>query len=244
MLHGNSQDDFGVFLSTAPAGRVIPPQVWGLPYHSYLSAALASGNGQTADLAGPAIGYVRVYDSVHVVASALASGLTNVTVKLLPNAQVLKAAQTGTATLSYTNPVPLHYGESLRVTNGGNNAGRIQASYIDIPAAGITAIRATLDATGVSCVPVSDVGFVNRLAQLGASAPAVHLWNADAVDHSFELLIGSTLVSRTTVVAGAVGVVLGPTQFPITTELLNCKLAAAVNTLAPQLLWSYETLPV
>ena len=224
---------------------VLPPLVPSYPGHALAQAALASGNGQTADLDGPAAGYIRIYDQVSIVASALASGLTNVTVALRSGGTdyLIMAATTSTATINLSAVPALANGETLRITNGGNNAGKVQGTYVDIPATGITVVRTALDNTGVEVIPASPTGYTSRFLQHDAAAPVVVCSNRDAVDQSFECLVDGTLVSRSAPAsAGAVTSLAQPTLFH-TASQVKVKLTAAVDTTTPVILCAYELLP-
>ncbi len=225
----------------------LPPLVPSYPARGFASVALATGAAEIADLPGPAAGFVRIYESVSITASALASTLTDVTTALRSGgvSYPVKVATTSTATI-VVSPVPaLGNGEVLRVTNGGANAGRVVGTYVDVPATGITLVRTALDATGVSVIPAAPTGYGLRFLQREVGDPSIVVSNLDAVTHSFEVLVGSTVVTRSApVLTLAVGALAGPTAIPVTDTVLKVRLAAAVDTTAPVILAAYEAYPV
>jgi hypothetical protein len=190
---------------------------------------------------------VRIYDAVYLVAAALADTLTDVVVTLESGEDSipLTVELTGTATITaLAFPIAIGYGETIRATNGDVNAGSIVGTYVDVPAAGITLVRAALDATGVSVIPAAPTGYTAHFLQFGEADPTVVVSNLDAVTQSVEVLIDDVLVSRSApILTLEVGALKGPTLVPVSSAALVLKLAAAVDTAAPIAVAAYELLP-
>lgn len=227
---------------------ILPPGLSGQP-RFLASEALAGGVGQTADLPGPSQGFVRLYDTIQAVSNTLGTGLTSVVVTITPGGQVWQTAQTGTSTIAGSNVTPIGYGETLRFTNGGAGAGRVQGSYVDIPAYGIGLIRAVLDAVGVEVIPAPPAGYIHRFllpfpgSSSTSGAPGVRVHNADAVAHSIETLHGGVLVGRSVPVnAAAFGSIAGPFMASFTAAV-TMRTTEAINTTGPHIIWAYEAIP-
>ncbi len=253
--------DIDIALAGANALRQAksPPLTAGvaaMPGLSLISLPLAGGIGQVADFPGPPAGSIRVYDGLTMVADALASPLVNVVVTFRPGDYIQQPAQSGAQSLNSLNPAPLVFGETLRVTNGGVTSGRVQATYLDIPAVNITVVRQLLTNVAAMVIPVPGAGTFRRtlwttqgntLARtLGFTAHAAIL-NRDNVGHSFEALIGGVLLARTAVVAAAgKSTMTPPIMFEITQASgpLTMRTTEAISTVQPIVLTAYETLPL
>jgi hypothetical protein len=223
-----------------------------LPPAKLIALPLAGGIGNFADFPGPPAGFVRFYDVLNTVADALAAPLVNVVITFRPGNYVVQPAQSGASSFSSNLEPMLVEGESFRVTNGGATSGRIQATYHDLPATGFTAIRQLLSAvaTTVIAAPTGNVSrSLVKAALFGNSLTVglpLRLVNLDSVAHSFEVLLGGVLLSRSPVAnAGTVGALLSPTDLAVTEDTgdLAVRTSEAVVTTPPILIASSMILP-
>lgn len=234
--------------------RLGPPQYPGFPYEqrrTLVSGAL--GVGATVVLPGPAAGFLRVYDQISATSDTIAGVLATVTTVLQPANLRLSSTFTG-ATTNTAAPTPIGAGETIEIVNGGANAGQYAASYVDVPLGNVTLVRQAFSDAATSVIPAAAAGFANRIlfvSQVFSAGTAfgpigrMNCFNADAVAHTVEVLLGSALIGRSASAnAGASATPIVPARLNVTaaTGALNFRTGEAINTTNPHVLLAYETI--
>lgn len=221
-------------------------------------AALAGGVGVVTDVPGPAAGFVRVFDFVQVTADLIAAPLaavkSDIVVLAGPTVYPVISGIAGTSSLNLSCYV-LAEGEVLRVTNGGVNAGRLSATYFDVPSHFLTPIRVKITGPGSTVIiPEPPAGFYRRIYQAPLmslqtrnNTGRFNLYNDDTVAHQVSAFMGATLLGRNAAVAAAaVGSFPANAQQPVVAGggAYGMATQVAITTRQLSITGAYETLPL
>lgn len=226
----------------------------------FFGAAIAAAGG-TVDLPGPASGFIRLHNFISIVPDVAATPMSAVSAAIqqppgTTTAPLSAGAASGAGGTSATlfNYTAIGFGESIRITNGpASGAGRVNATYRDIPADNITLIRQVLGVGGVTLIPAPPAGFFRRFLkapiQNGQQTTlyARQQWfNGDTVPHTVSGFLGGNLMSRNiATAANGASVFVAPTPELCVTAAsgaLTAATAVAVVTTAPVFSGAYETL--
>lgn len=209
------------------------------------------------DIAGPAPGFIRIFDTVQIVANVQASPIAasaygvvrsgGVDYRVTPNLS-------GAFTLGSNTNFIIGNGEVVRFYNPGATVGRIFGTYIDIKNVNITLIRLTINNVLKTLIPEpSSASFYNRLLQYWTcqfTTRTIHtksnIFNADTVTHNFRLEMNGNVIGRTTNTTTLNNASTWPNNLNIPVTFgggdMEIRTEAAITTTEPILVGAYETL--
>ena len=210
----------------------------------------------TALLPGaPAVGTLRVYDSLVVTPTAFVAPGARLELfgPVTPLIRVWVSVAFSHSLV--VRPGALAFEEQLRFVNGAATDVTLYATYKDILAGNVSLVRTVLGLDTVPVIPTPPTGFVRRWLQFGESSlqsalrgfgSRVALFNADTVTHNVETLQDGFIVVRANQNAG---LPMHPAAIPQLIALptmgsIEMRVAEAVVTMAPTLIGAYETLPL
>jgi hypothetical protein len=226
--------------------------------------------GANFDIAGPAAGYLRVI--VNIKSTSLGATATFDTILdpgLPSEIYVSRGLAGGTsstaATLSLspgaTNVMVIGYGETLRFANVGSSASRVFASYYDMPANGITLIRAQITGTApVTLIPAAPADHYWRLLSLfryatggagtgGSNALVLHthgfVFQDDSATVRVDYSLGAGLLGRVSMASsGTPAFFLESISDQCTDLAVTAALGAAMTSRSVKIFGAYETIPI
>lgn len=229
---------------------------WGVEQRStpYRVACAAAG---TADIPGPATGYIRLFDFIAVCPTTNGQSVTNITATLVvTNKVVFTNTNVGTGASVQTGGHFLEAGETLRFANGGANEASISTSYIDVPDTNLVVVRLVATAAFQSLVPApANTSVRHRILEHTYYAsnitknvkPCLVGYNTDAVAHLMEWGLNSAVIGRSSsaAAAGAISPGFTPITFDITSDTgaFQVRTGEAVNTTGPLISVIYAKIP-
>lgn len=223
--------------------------------YELISEILPAGPGGIVDLPGPDVGFLRLFDTVQAISDTIAAPLANARGGIRSGG--IDYRLTGNISGTNSNGASQGYvignGETIRFYNDGANPGRIQGTYIDIPAGNLTLVRMLLDNTAQVVIPQPPSGYYSRWLQFYQAiftarniASRVQIFNADSVSQTFRFLLNNVLIGRTNITSLTTGTFPPLPNVAVTNNSGDMAVQMDNNftTTAPHIIGAYETLPI
>ena len=158
----------------------------------------------TAQIPGPAAGYLRVVAAAYL--TALGSTPT-LTCTLNPGGYVfaralatITAASASLGTPSVGPAFIIGNGETLDYTNTGSADAILTYYYYDIPATNRTLVRGTFTQAGITIIPTPAAGTYSKIVTAasggltGTINTAAFVWNDDTISRQLQIKLGGALI--------------------------------------------------